>query len=115
MKKFAIFIATLLVSSCGTGLPEKPSISDCRVILDEAVAFCINNQSGQEYDIPLSATDRWVLMSPNDWSELLIYVKLLENNIRRKSHKDTLNRELNKLLETDSKHRLNRHTRQRAL
>ena len=82
LKKYATLIVIILVSSsCGTS-PEKPTnIWDCRIIAAESVAFCINNTTLEEKDIPILSMDKYVAFSNEDWSRILIYIKLLERNV----------------------------------
>ena len=107
-KTLGMLILILLVSSCGSKQLEKPVVSDCRIILEAGVAFCIENQTGRQYDVDLNQLDKWVAFSPEDWSKILIYVKLLERRVQglkiKKSHKRLISNELNKFIIMDEKH-----------
>lgn len=105
-KLFAIF-APLILSSCA-GVPDKPEIDLCSHIKELFIVVCVNNQTNEVTEISIEATDRWVMMSPNDWGKVLFYTQLLERNISSKNNKSRTNyyviqRELNKILTTAEK------------
>lgn len=80
MYVFNIFIILLLVS-CGSGpnnLPKRPSIDACKIIMQENIAYCVNNQTGYDYDIDVNKLDRYVAFSEDHYQMLLLYIKLLQ-------------------------------------
>ena len=78
VKTFAKLIVIILVfSSCGR-LPQKPSIDACAIITEENVSYCINNLTGEEYDIQLQEMNKFTCFSPDDYGLLMLYVKLLQ-------------------------------------
>lgn len=78
MKTFAKLIVIILVfSSCGR-LPQKPSIDACAIITEENVGYCINNLTGEEYDLQLQDMNKFTCFSPDHYGLLMLYVKLLQ-------------------------------------
>lgn len=64
-----------------------------------AQVYCSNNQSGNEYDLPINDTDKYIMLSPDDWGKVLEYIRLLEQRIRNRDSK----KELNKILNTSQR------------
>lgn len=87
-RKFALLIVSLVFSSCGK-LPNKPEVENCIIIESLGLSACFNNQTGEERDIPLSEMDKFVCFSPEDWTETLTYIRLLERSrkTRREARK----------------------------
>lgn len=89
--KYALLIASLVFSSCGS-LPKKPEVSNCIMIVELELASCFNNQTGEEVDVPFMEMDKYVAFSPEDWTEVLTYIRLLERfRTTRKETKKFLN------------------------
>ena len=83
LKIFALLIVTANISSCASNpsLPKKPQIWSCVMIYVTQTAFCINNQTREEKEIPFSAMNKYVAFSNPDWGLILKYVKELESRI----------------------------------
>lgn len=78
-KKSVIFLGILLLSSCGsTKLPKKPSINICAHLYNEQIVTCINNRTGEGFDLELNETDSFIMFDPDDYGLLLKYIRLLE-------------------------------------
>lgn len=78
LKIFAKLIVIILVfSSCGR-LPQKPSIDACAIITEENVGYCINNLTGEEYDLQLQDMNKFTCFSPDHYGLLMLYVKMLQ-------------------------------------
>jgi hypothetical protein len=67
----------LVFNSCGK-LPDKPEVENCIIISSLNLSACYNNQTGEERDIPLKDMNKFVCFSPEDWTETLSYIRLLE-------------------------------------
>jgi len=64
-----------------------------------AQVYCSNNQTSNEYNLHITETDRYIMLAPDDWGEVLEYIRLLEKRIKNKSTK----KELNKILNTSQR------------
>lgn len=77
-----LFVA-LICSSCA-GVPTKPVIDLCANDLDLGQVHCVNNQTQESRSIPWYETDRFIMLSPEDWGDILIYIRALEKNKKTK-------------------------------
>lgn len=92
------FSILLMLASCGR-LPSKPEVENCIIITELGIASCFNNQTSNEYDLPLEDMNKYTCFSPEDWNEILTYTRLLERarskNTRREAKKFRRASELN--------------------
>lgn len=98
LKKYvALFVILIFNVSCGR-LPDKPSIDLCVYDFQTDMAFCANNQTGNEFDLTRGQIDNYVAISPDDWGKTLAYIRLLEGRVNR-----SVKRELQKVRFTSTK------------
>jgi len=75
--RYVLLIASLVFNSCGT-LPEKPEVTNCLFLIEHNRAACLNNVTGEESEVPLTAMDKYVAFSPGDWVKAIDYIRMLE-------------------------------------
>lgn len=97
-KSFVLLLGICLFSSCG-GLPSKPQIELCAHDEPLAEVECYDNQTGQYRTIPIGETDRYIMMSADDWSLVLLYIDRLSRRVGSRK----VRRELKKIIDTNAK------------
>ena len=103
LMKLSLLIVLIACSSCGSRLPDKPSIDSGVVIVETNEVYYINNQDGTEYSITVILEDgtlnpelnKTITHSNEDWNKVLLYIRLLESKVGKK-----VRRELKKFRET---------------
>lgn len=101
MKKLLIICVTLIFSSCAHKLPTKPIIDLCSHNMPNGTVPCVNNQTGESYVIRIEDTDKYIMLSPDDWAKILFYIRSYTSSsylIQNTTHEKTVKRELVKLL-----------------
>lgn len=100
LKKFAkLIVIVSICSACASkGLPPRPSLWACVMIVETDSAFCINNQTGAEKEIGFSSMDKYVAFSNKDYTLILKYVKALEDELNRKSSGNNVEQHIRKEL-----------------
>ena len=93
MQKLLTIFVLLIVTisySCGT-IPVKPEVESCILIAKENTAFCVNNMTMQEREIPIIISgevnpelDKHNTHSNKHWGLILTYIRLLENAVPKK-------------------------------
>lgn len=78
LKKLIKITFLFSLVSCGSGVPKRPSIDACKVIMQERIVYCVNNITKDDYEISLDDIDRYVAFSEDDYQQLLLYIKLLQ-------------------------------------
>lgn len=59
-------------------------------------AYCVNSINQEESEVDISDTDRWLMVSPEDWGEILIRLRILEGRT-----KGSLQKEFTNILKTN--------------
>ena len=89
LQKSIVLLLGILISSCGK-IPPKPSIDLCIHDQPRKIVYCNNNTTGNEYDLPISQTDKYLMLSPDDYQSLLIYLQKLEDRLKRSNSRKKL-------------------------
>lgn len=100
-KKLGTLLIILICSSCGS-LPSKPSIDLCAHDQPKGLVYCVNNQTGDDSTLDINDTDKYIMLSPEDWGLTLRYIRLLEQRLRNSSQKNSamVANELRKIIVT---------------
>lgn len=78
MRQIVILLSLFSFSACET-LPEKPDGQICTHWQQRAVAICNDIKSGADLpDQPIVKTDKWVMMPPKTWGNILKYIDTLK-------------------------------------
>ena len=107
LKMIYVVLLVILSSSCASNLPQKPEVDLCAHWLEDSTAQCVNNQTDEYFEIPMYQTDKWIMMSPEHWGLVLLYIKELEeaasdyDSFTGGRESAILSRELRKVLRTD--------------
>ena len=97
-KRLGTLLIILTCSSCGS-LPSKPSIDLCAHDQPSRAVYCVNNQTGNDTTLDIEDTDRYIMLSPEDWGLTLRYIRILEQRVRNKDSSSTMVAdELNKII-----------------
>lgn len=91
-----LLICTFSVS-CGS-MPQKPQIEICGHDQPNREAECVDNQTGQARTLGIDETDKYIMMSDDDWGLVLYYIDQLRRRIRSKN----VRTELKKIIKTSS-------------
>lgn len=92
-----LLICTFSVS-CGS-MPQKPQIELCAHDQPNSEVECVDNQTGQARTLRIGETDKYIMVSPDNWGLILFYIDQLKRRIRNKNVKT----ELFKIKETSIK------------
>lgn len=87
LKISGLLIGIISFNGCGN-LPEKPSIDSGIIISEENIIYYVNNQTGEEKEVPVCINNqvnpelnKHIDHSNKDWNKILLYIRLLENNV----------------------------------
>ena len=112
LKIFVLLIGIIAFNGCGN-IPTNPSIDSGIFINEVNEVFFVNNQTSEERSIPIYTEgeckinpelNKGSFHSNRDWNRVLLYIRLLENNIPndKTTRNGMIKRELNKILESNS-------------
>ena len=98
LKKLKLLTVIIVFSSCGN-TATKPSIESKLIVIDENIIFIVNNQTGEEREIPLTfldgsrrvlneSLDKNTCHSNDDWGKILTYIRLLEPYVPSRIRKE---------------------------
>jgi hypothetical protein len=78
VRQIAILLSLFSLVACES-LPEKPDGQICTHWRQRAVAICNDIKSGADLpDQPVPSTDKWVMMPPKTWGNILKYIDVLK-------------------------------------
>lgn len=87
LKISGLLIGIISFNGCGK-LPVKPNIDSGIIISEENIIYYVNNQTGEEKEIQICMDgsvnpelNKEITHSNKDWNKVLLYIRLLENNV----------------------------------
>ena len=86
-----VLLTGIISYSCGS-VPVKPEVESCLLIRKENIAFCVNNMTLKEREIPIiidgelnPELDKHTSHNNEHWGKILVYIRLLEYSLPRNS------------------------------
>lgn len=89
LRNFVLLSVGFVFSSCGS-LPKKPQIELCAHNQAHGSVECFDNQSGEFSSYSINETNSWVMMKPDDWGLVILYIDKLRQRTRNKKVKTEL-------------------------
>jgi hypothetical protein len=74
--------------SCGTA---PLNIDLCSHDQPVGKAYCVNTISQEDSTIEIDETDKWIMISPDDWGDILIRLRILESRTKGTTQKEFTN------------------------
>lgn len=82
--RILLVLCSLAMASCA--LPDKPEGRLCTHYEAKQIAICNDIKTSKALpDVPISQTDKWVMMDPKTFKNLLDYIDLLRRRAESKS------------------------------
>lgn len=73
-KRLGLLLGIFFLSSCA-GLPTQPDITLCVHDEPRMSVYCSNNQTGEDSTLHINETNKYIMLSPDDWGTVLRYLR----------------------------------------
>ena len=83
-----MLLFAILFHSCGTA---PLNINLCSHDQPAGKAYCVNTINQEDSTQDISETDRWIMMSPEDWGQVVIRLRILESRTKGSLQKEFTN------------------------
>jgi len=85
-KRLALLLIILSVSSCAS-IPERPKTNLCIIDYPRLEAICGKKGVDEFKRKPLSEMDRGVVLMPEDWYDMEVYLDIVEDYMKMQKDK----------------------------
>ena len=94
-KRLGLLLGIFFLSSCA-GLSRQPDITLCVHDQPRMAVYCNNNQTGEDSTLNIEDTNKYIMLSPDDWGTILRY-------LRRGVKYKVFRKEIRKVLKSNDK------------